>query len=101
VQHVAVLLEHVHLLNASDRLHGKLLERSLQLLVLAAGDGALGLLHHLAAGRTLTAGAAGRLQLRELLLIHHHAVARRLGEPMKSAPALRPPAAAAHGRAAY
>ena len=35
--HVAVLFEHVDLLNRLDRLHVKFLERGLQLLVVCAG----------------------------------------------------------------
>lgn len=73
MQHVAVFLEHVHLFNTGHGLHGQLLQRALELRVLAAGDGTLGLLDHLAAGGTLTTSAGSSLQLRELLLINDHA----------------------------
>ena len=73
VQHVAVLLEHVDLFNAGHGLHGQLLQRALELRVLAASDGTLGLLHNLAAGSTLATSAGSSLQLRELLLIKDHA----------------------------
>lgn len=53
VKHVAVLLEHVDLIDAADGLDVELLEGSLELLVLASS--ALGLGCDLATGRTLAA----------------------------------------------
>ena len=52
VQHVAVLPEHIDLLNTRNGLHVELLERALQLFVVLRG-GRLGLAHDLAAHRAL------------------------------------------------
>lgn len=53
MDHVAILLEHVHFLNRLDRLHVHLLQRGLQLLVIRAA--ALVHLLHFPARRSLTA----------------------------------------------
>ena len=72
MQHVAVLLEHVDLLNTSNRLHSQFLQGTLELGVLTTSNSTLGLLDNLAAGRTLATGTGSSLQLSELLLINDH-----------------------------
>ena len=74
MNHIAIGLEHVDLLDTCNGLHGKLLHRSLQLQVVTAGNRTLRLLHHLAAWRTLTACAYGTLQFGQLLLVNRHVV---------------------------
>jgi hypothetical protein len=54
VQHVAVLLEHVDLLDAGDGLDAELLERGLDLSVVTL-RGSHGLLNDLSSGRSLSA----------------------------------------------
>ena len=72
VDDVSVLLEHVHLLNASEGLNSQLLHSGLQLGVITTGHGTLGLLHNLSAWGTLATNTLGALQLSKLLLINRH-----------------------------
>lgn len=66
VNHVAVALEHVDLLNRLDGLDVELLERLLQLLVVGAGPGGRAL--HLSAGGALASDPRGGTELLEALL---------------------------------
>lgn len=72
VKHIAVSLEHVHLLDTCNRLHGKLLHCSLQLRVVTTGNCTLWFFHNLAARRTFTACADGALHLSQLFLVNGH-----------------------------
>lgn len=66
VNHVAIALEHVDLLNSLDGLHVELLERLLQLLVVGAGPGGRAL--HLSAGSALSSDPCGSTELLEAFL---------------------------------
>lgn len=66
VNHVAVALEHVDLLNRLDGLDVQLLQGLLQLLVVGAGPGGRTL--HLSAGGALASDPCGSTELLEALL---------------------------------
>ena len=68
VDHGAVVLDHVDLFDARDGVHGQLLQRGLQLLVVGRG----GPVHHLLlpAGGAFAADTNLRLKLLQFLLIH-------------------------------